>query len=204
MYLDDYPDIHVGFAADERLERRPHLPTFEVVFQFAAPPGTLSVYSNKLRQPVRVALLELFCRHVLGVEPLPELVRRPAFHLNHLIHRDSVRAVDPALGLTGARLRRLRVSVPGTGEWVTLEAAPEGAWDDLHRMLDRHFPVAEFPRDELTVSGCGITLGFLRDCQPRTLTFDVTRRGTTDLASKSDDLQELGEGLLRSWGVAGG
>ena len=70
-------------------------------------------------------------------------------------------------------------------------------------MLDRHFPAADFPRDELTVSGCGVTLGFVRDGQPRTQTFDVTRRGTTDLASRSDDVQELGERLLRSWGMTG-
>jgi len=86
---------------------------------------------------------------------------------------------------------------------VTLETAPEGAWDDIHRMLDRHFPVAEFPRDDLTVSVAGITFGYIRDGLPRTLTFDVTRRGTTDLASRSDDLQELGERLLRAWGLTG-
>ena len=86
---------------------------------------------------------------------------------------------------------------------VTLETAPEGAWDDIHRMLDRHFPVAEFPRDDLTVSVAGITFGYIRDGLPRTLTFDVTRRGTTDLVSRSDELRELGERLLRAWGVAG-
>ena len=116
VYLDDYPAVHVGFDDADRLERRPHRPTFEVVFQFAAPPGTLSVYSQ-VKQPVRIALLELFCRHVLGVETLPEIVRRPSFRLNHLVHRDSARVVDLAVGVSAVRLRRLRVSVPGSGEW---------------------------------------------------------------------------------------
>lgn len=202
VYLDDYPDIHVGFAADDgdRLERRTHLPTFEVVFQFAAPPGTLSVYS-KVRQPVRIELLGLFCRHLLGVEELPEIVRRPAFRLNHLLDREAVRVLDPSVGATAARVRKARVSVPGRGEWVTLETAPDGKWDDLHDMLDRHFPADLFPRGELTVSGAGVTVGYVRDGKARTLTFDVTRRGTTDLASRPDEQQDLGQRLLRAWRI---
>ena len=46
VYLDDYPAVSVGFDAADRLERRPHRPTFEVVYQFDHAAGTLSVFAK--------------------------------------------------------------------------------------------------------------------------------------------------------------
>lgn len=198
--LDDHPAVDLEFDQQARLQRRPHMPTFEVIFQFAAPTGTLSVYAHG-RERVRIELLELFCRHLLGVDKLPEVVRRPAFRLEPLMDRDVVRVVAPAVGASGTRVRRLRVELPDAGGAVILIATKEGAWDDVHRMLDRHVPADLFPRDELHVSTAGVTVGYTREGKDRTLTFEVTRRGTTDLASRPDDQQDLGERLLRSWGV---
>ena len=84
---------------------------------------------------------------------------------------------------------------------MTLEAAPEGGREDIYRMLDQHFPVAEYPRDELFVSMATITVGYTAGGKARTLTFDVTARGTTNLTSRADDQQDLGERLLRFWRV---
>ena len=101
------------------------------------------------------------------------------------------------------RIRRLRVGVPRTDESVMLDAAPEGGREDIYRMLDRHFPVAAFPRDELLVSLATISVGYTDGGKNRTLTFDVTARGTTNLTSRADDQQDLGERVLRAWGVTG-
>lgn len=199
VYLDDYAAVHVGFDGTDRLQRRPHRPAFEVVYQFAAP-GTLSVFARG-RERVRVDLLELFCRHVLGMETLPEVVRRPAFRLDPLLRRDAARAPNADGGPLRARIRRLRVALPDSGQAVTLDAAEDGAWDDIHGMLDRHVPAAEFPRDELRVTAATLTVGYVRDGENRTLEFNVTRRGSTDLTSKADELQTLGERLLRALGV---
>jgi hypothetical protein len=158
------------------------------------------VYS-KVRESVRIRLLELFCRHLLGVETLPEIVRRPRFRLNHLVRRETALHARPVDGVTGVRIRRLRVSVPRTGEWLTLEVTPEGAWHDIYTMLDRHLPTTEFLRDEVTVSLAGLTVGYLGEGKSKTLTFELTRRGTTNLASRSEFLQDLGERVLEAWGI---
>ncbi len=200
VHLSDYHALQVGFDGEEQLVHHRHQPVFELVFQFSHTEGTLSVYA-KGSQSYRLELLDLFCRHVLGVECPSGVVRRPSFQLDHLIDRDSARPPDPAGGVVGARIRRLRVGVLGSNEWVTLETSAEGGWDDVHRMLDRHFPIMEFPREDLAVSVAMITLGHLREGKPRTLSFEVTSRGSTNLTSRSDHQQDLGEQLMRWWGM---
>lgn len=200
LYLDDFVAVHTGFADDDRLERRPHRPTFEVVYQFDHAAGSLSVFA-KGGQSVRITLLDLFCRHMLGVERPSGVALRPRYRLDHLLSRDTTVPLDPAGGVTGARIRRLRVAVPRRKEAVTLDAAPEGGGEDIYRMLDRHFPPAEFPRDELLVTTATITVGYTAGGKGRTLTFDVTSRGATNLTSRSDDQQDVGERVLRAWGV---
>jgi hypothetical protein len=200
VYLDDYPAIHVRFGADARLERGTHLPTFEVVFQFDHAAGTLSVFARGGRA-VRVELLGLFCEHVLGA-PCPSGVSlRPTFRLDGLLRPDATLPLDPTGGVTAARVRRLQVAVPRTHESVTLDAAPDGGREDIYRMLDRHFPADVFPRDDLLVLGATISVGYTAGGKSRTLTFDLTAKGSTTLTARPDEQQDLGQRLMRAWGI---
>ncbi len=203
-YLDDYPAVHVGFDERDQFRRRHHRPAFEVVFQFTPPTGTLAVFANG-GQRVRADLLDLFCQHLLGVPAPAEVLRLPAFRLDHLLHPDATAAVPVAGGVVAdLRVRRLRVYLPGTGESVTLETAPHADRLAVYRMLDRHFPAEHFPRDLLRVSWAAVAATFTADDgEERPLTFDLSSRGTTTLTARPDRHQEVGEAVLRAWGVTG-
>lgn len=201
-YLDDYPATHLEFDSADQFHRRHHRPAFEVVFQFTPPGGTLAVFAGG-GQDVRMDLLELFCQHLLGVPVPAEILRAPAFRLDHLLSPDATLAVPDGYGIADLRVRRMRVYLPGSGETVTLETARHADRHAVYRMLDRHFPVEVFPRDALRVSMVSVTLTFDGDGERRTLTFDVSGRGTTNLTARPDRHQAVGESLLRGWGVTG-
>lgn len=201
VYLDDYPAAHLGFDRENIFRRRHHRPAFEVVFQLTPPTGTLAVFAAG-GQRVRVDLLDLFCQHLLGVPAPADVLRSPPFRLDHLLHPDAT-AAAPADGVADVRVRRLRVYLPGSGESVTLETAPHADRLAVYRMLDRHFPAEHFPRDLLRVSMAAVSLTFDAGGERRTLSFEVSSRGTTNLAARPDRHQEIGEAVLRAWGVTG-
>ncbi len=200
VYLDDYPATHLEFDDQAGFRRRHHRPAFEVVFQLTPTAGTLAVFAAG-GKPVRADLLDLFCQHLLGIPAPAEVLRVSPFRLDHLLSPDATARVPAGDGVADLRVRRLRVYVPGSGETVTLETAVGGDRNAIYRMLDRHFPVEQFSRDLLRVSMATVTLTFDGGGERRTLTFDVSSRGTTDLAARPDRHQAVGEAVLRAWGV---
>jgi hypothetical protein len=203
VYLDDYPAAHLGFDDQDQFRRRHHRPAFEVVFQLTPPTGTLAVFAAG-GQPVRVDLIDLFCQHLLGVPAPAEVLRAAAFRLDHLLSPDATAPVPAAGGVVSARVRRLRVYLSGTGESVTLETAPHADRLAVYRMLDRHFPPEVFPRELLRVSWAAVAATFTADDgEERSLTFDLSSRGTTNLTARPDRQQEVGEAVLGAWGVTG-
>ncbi len=200
-YLDDYPATHLEFDR-EQFRRRHHRPAFEVVFQLTPPAGTLAVFAGG-GEDVRVALLDLSCRHLLGIPAPAEVLKVAPFRLDHLLSPDATARVPDGHGVADLRVRRMRVYVPGSGETVTLETARHADRHAVYRMLDRHFPVEHFPRESLRVSLVTVVLTFAGGKGRRTLSFDVSSRGTTTLAARPDRHQAVGEALLAGWGVTG-
>ena len=70
-------------------------------------------------------------------------------------------------------------------------------------MLDIHFPVERFPRNELLVNLVTFTVRHVptgEECE-RPLTFDVSFPDGCNLKSLSLDHREVGEWCLRQWGI---
>lgn len=201
---DDYPVTHLGFDQNDRFRRRHHRPAFEVVFQLTPPTGTLAVFASGGARAL-LDLLELFCQHLVGVPAPAEVLRLTPYRLDHLLNPDATAPVPVAGGVVSARVRRMRVYMPGTGESVTLETAPLADRMAVYRMLDRHFPTDLFPRELLRVSWAAVDAVFTADDgEERPLTFDLSSPGTTTLTARTDGQQEAGEAVLRAWGVTNG
>lgn len=202
VYLDDYAQTHVGHDARGTLRRLPLRPAFEVVYVYTPAAGTLDMYAHGDRG-WRDTLRELFCTHFLGqVSPGVDPGRR-GYQLDGLLDRGFPLTPDPAAGVDGAVVRRLRVLVRGSNRRVTLEADPKGGPRDVYDMLDAHFPVERFPRARLLVNQATFTVAYRtrEDDRDRTLTFDVSFPDASNLRGMSEDRRALAEHCLRRWGI---
>ncbi|QJW92571.1 hypothetical protein [Frigoriglobus tundricola] len=202
LYLDDYTQTHVGHNDRGHLVRYPLRPAFEVVYVYDRAEGTLDQFTQGDRR-WRHTVRDLFCEHVLHGDPPVAAPGRRSYRLNGLIDRTFPLGADPAAGVHAVTVRKMRVGSVGTpGRRVVLEADPDRA-GDVYDMLDAHFPVAQFPRDDLRVSLVTFTVRYRRagEERERSLTFDVSAPDACNLKSMPDDQREVGERCLRQWGI---
>ncbi len=202
LYLDDYTQTHTAHNPRGTLVRAPLRPAFEVVYVYTPCAGTLDLYARGDRR-WRAALRDRFCEHVLHTAAPFTAPGRRSYQLDGLIDRRFPLATDPARGIMAATIRKLRVlSHEDLARRVTLEANPTRA-GDVYDMIDDHFPVARFPRDELLVNLVTFTVVYVPpgEDRARPLTFDVSFPDACNLKSLSHDQREAGEWCLRQWGI---
>lgn len=202
LYLDDYTHTHTAHDPRGTLTRSPLRPAFEVVYVYSPLRGTLDLFARGDAQ-FRDELLDRFCRTVLH-RPTPfGATGRRSYRLSGLTDRAFPMPIDPALGMLGAAVRRLRLTmVDDLTQFVTLETkanSPTSVYD----MLDRHFPRPQFPRHTLLVNQVTFTV---RHCpvgseRVRTVSFDVSYPNACNLKSLPHDQREIGEWCLRRWGI---
>ena len=202
LYLDDYTHTHTAHNPHGTLTRTPLRSAFEVVYVYARGAGTLDMYAHGDSR-WRASLRDLFCEHVLHTATPPGTPGRRAYRLNGLIDRWFPLAADPARGVNGATVRRLRLTtIDDKTKFVTLETRANSA-ASVYDMLDVHFPLPQFPRHTLLVNQVTFTV---RHVPPgadreRTLTFDVSFPDACNLKSLPHDQREVGEWCLRRWGI---
>jgi hypothetical protein len=203
VYLDDYPDRHLVFNEQRRLEHHAVRMAFDNLFVFDPQSGTLSLYApggKKVQQP----LLQAFCRTLLGIELGPLEIASPVFQLDHLLALGGSLKSDPTIGVADASILELtvdRCDVPDCR--VILEANPDGLSPTIREMISSHLDLRNIPLACWTVSAAKFRVTCLADGsnRPRTLTFSVRCPCWSDLKSKSDDLRAIGELCLKLWEV---
>jgi hypothetical protein len=202
LYLDDYTETHTAHDPRGRLTRTAVRPAFEIVYVYTPKAGTLDMYARGDRR-WRSALRDLFCEHVLHTNAPSAVSGRRSYQLNGLIDRTFPLTIDPARGILSVIVRRLRImTADDMSRRVTLEANPNRP-GDVYDMLDIHFPIERFPRDELLVNQVTFTVCHVpagEQCV-RPLTFDVSFPDACNLKSLSHDHREIGEWCLRQWGI---
>ncbi len=202
VYLDDYTHTHTAHDARGTLVRAPLRPVLEVVYVYDPAAGTLDLYARGDRR-WRTELRDRFCQHVLGCLPPLAAPGRRSYQLGGLIDRGFPLSTDPARGILAASVRRLRVlSVRDLSRRVTLEGNPVRP-GDVYDMLDAHFPVDQFPRDELLVNQVSFAVRHVLpgEDRERSLTFDVSFPDACNLGSLLPDQRAVGEWCLRRWGI---
>jgi hypothetical protein len=201
-YVDDYVETHTAHDDRGTLRRTALRPTFEVVFVYTRSAGTLDMYAKGDRR-WRATLRDTFCEHILGCAvPVVEQGRR-TYELNGLIDRTFPLSVDPPGGIMSADIKRMRVfHWSNPARRVTLEPDPK-RHRDVYDMLDEHFPVERFPRDQLCVNQVTFAIRHVADGEDRErpLTFDVSFPDACNLKSLSPDQRAVGERCLREWGI---
>lgn len=201
VYLDDYTQTHTGHDDRGKLSRHPLRPTFEVVFVYNRPAGTLDLYAPGERR-WRTTLRDLFCEHILHHEPPPAPADQPPYRMKGLLSRSFPLPTDSTAGVISATIRRLKLIPPRRARRVILEADP-AAGEDIYDMLDDHFPADRFPREQVWVNQVtfGVKYCTSDDDRERSLTFTVSYPDACDLRNKPEDQRAVGEWCLRRWGI---
>ena len=164
--------------------------------------GTLDLFAHGDRR-WRDELRDRFCRHVLHRHAPFGASGRRSYRLDRLTDRAFPLPTDPARGILGAVVRRLRLTtIDDTTQFVTLETKADSR-ASVYDMLDRHFPLPQFPRHTLRVNQVTFTV---RHCSAgservRTMSFDVSFPDACNLKSLPHDQREVGEWCLRQWGI---
>lgn len=202
-YLDDYTGTFIGHVNGARLRRIPQRPAFEVVFVFHPEAGELDLYARGDKW-VKQDLEDLFARVALGNAAAAVDPGRPVFELDPLIARDFPFPTDPADGIAGVRVRKLRVAAGADGRRITLEAAAKGPREDVYDLIDGWMNRERVAPGRVRVSRVTLRLDYVRSGPGRAMgmTFDLSWPDGTTLTGLGDRERELGEKYLRRWGIA--
>ncbi len=202
VHPDDYADTYLGHDEEGQFVRRPQKPAFEVVFILDPEDGTLDIFARGGKD-VHEALQTIFCRNVLGQELPPEKPHEHPYELNGLKSRDFGFATDPSDGIEQVRVRKLRFSVLGSKQRITLEADPDAGLNDIYDMMEECLNRKNLPDTLVNMTQATINFKFVPTGggRQKTLTFDISFPNSSNLKSKREDLRVVAEKYLKLWGI---
>lgn len=202
-YLDDYPDQRVSFDDAGQFRRRPERGAFDLVFVFNPSDGTLEMFAQGGRK-VRDPLQQRFCKAVLDLDVEPAAPQKPAFEIQMLKNPSFAFTTEPQDGVQETRIRAMRIEpVNAPARSITLRADPKGNARDIHQCIDAYLNSQQLPRSSFRVTMVTLQITFVPvgNNKPKTLSFDISLPGSSNLKSKPDDVREIAERLLKRWGI---
>ena len=144
----------------EGLRRRPHKPVQPLTFMYCRDLGELDVYF-KGKPGAIWDVMSLFAHHILGLKKLdPPPKGRGAYRLEGFKRRGDVQfAIDPASGITGAGVRKLRLT-PRLGAKcnITIEGSPRGGVVPVYDALEG--VLASLRLDDMDVTQVELSVRF--------------------------------------------
>lgn len=202
-YPDDFVETITIHDEDGKLTPRPIRQTFEIVFAYDREEGTLETHA---RVPTRLKPLleEAFCRIALGVEPDP-VQRQVVYNLNILKEAVFQLPTDPK-DCVAAKVCRVRLAIPDSQWSIILEAARNGARDEMAEMIDECLDEENIPLERVNVTSARFRMDFhgVNGRRPGSLTFDVSLPDCCNLRNQRPERVALALKYLKEWGVAVG
>jgi hypothetical protein len=171
-YPEDYAQAEIVWIKDG-LSRRPRRPAFEVIFVYSQSEGTLDTFLSGDRTPVP-DLQAIFADTILNARLGPDQKDERVYDLNCFRTRQFNFVYDPESGIEDVVVSKLRLTVLGRKDRITLEADPahnRQAVFDLMEKVTKGISLAQ-----MVVTQVGIKVTFSHNPQsrrPTTRTFDV-------------------------------
>lgn len=135
-YPEDYSQQSMEWV-DSTFERRPHKPAFEVVYVYSQRDGTLDLNfrgANKAVEPLQA----MFATEILKLSELPpDPADERVYDLNPLRERSFTFTYDPASGILGVAVKKLRFSSRVVkGDRITFEADAAARPEAIYDLMD--------------------------------------------------------------------
>ena len=188
-YPEDYSQQSIEWVEGE-FARRPHNPAFEVIYVYSQTDGTLDLNfrgSHKAVEPLQ----GMFATAILN---LPELPPDPEdtriYDLTPLRQRDFQFVFDPASGIQGVAVKKMRVSSKvNKGDRITLEADASGNSEAVHDLLDRVAKSVPLHLYNVTLVELAALVAVKPGEKPKTVTVRITHPNSCSLKYDDVDLK---------------
>ena len=113
-YPEDYPKTDLGYDDQDRFSRHTRRTATEIVFVYQPEEGVLEmVASGDKKRKEKIA--EAFCKHILGLNALPDARSNPPYNLDVLKRGDFAFRTEAEDNIESVELRLLRFDLPGKG-----------------------------------------------------------------------------------------
>lgn len=186
-YPEDYAQASVEWAG-KKFMRRVHHPAFEIIFVYSQTEGTLDIYLAGDRKPVP-DLQAIFAQTILKAELRPDEKDERVYDLGPVRTRNFQFVYTPESGITDVVVCRLRLSVYGKNERITLEADPSHNKQAVFDLLDK--VTKGIPLTQMVVKKVGVKVIFAHMPGARrqpTRTFDISYPNSCSLRHDGRDL----------------
>ncbi|MBA3017251.1 hypothetical protein KKG29_05800 [Patescibacteria group bacterium] len=188
-YPEDYAQANIEWI-ENKFERPPRTPAFEVIFVYSQTDGTLEVFLRSNKKPVP-DLQKIFAEIILKTALGPDKKDEKVYHLNPLKQRDFQFVYDPAIGIEDVRVCKLRLaSMVGRKERITLEADPtynpEAVFDLLNKLQNPSMRLSNY-----NITQLGLKVFFspaTGSLKEKTRCFDITYPNSCNLKQDGRDL----------------
>jgi hypothetical protein len=204
-YPEDYPKTDLGYDDQDRFSRHTRRTATEIVFVYQPEEGVLEmVASGDKKRKEKIA--EAFCKHILGLNALPDARSNPPYNLDVLKRGDFAFRTEAEDNVESVELRLLRFDLPGKGyRRLVLSGRPTPDVPNVLRsLIEEAINTAKLPLTELLVSQARLSFKFRGQNGKRgkTLTFEVTYPDRCNLKDQGYD--EVARKYLAKWGIASG
>jgi hypothetical protein len=203
VYPADYPSTEPGYSKAGEFGEQDRRPAIEMIFVYRPETGMLETSASGKGEDVE-ALLDIFCRTILGLSKLPPRPGEPAFDLSGLKKRDFPHPTEPQDAIELVCVKRLRLDLPGSGgRRIILEASASKAKPGaVYDLLDIALNKETIPVDTLFLSQVKFQFVFAaRDGKrEKRLTFEVSHPNRCTL--KDDPYDQIAKKYLKLWKIA--
>lgn len=135
-YPEDYAQASIEWV-ENKFERPPRTPAFEVIFVYSQNDGTLDVFLQGNKKPI-ADLQKVFAENILKAELRPDKKDDKVYHLNPLKQRNFQFVYEIGSGIEDIRVKKLRLtSTSGSKERIILEAEPTNNPGAVYDLLDK-------------------------------------------------------------------
>jgi hypothetical protein len=203
VYPADYPSTEPGYDEAGAFGEQQRRPAIEMIFVYRPETGMLETSASGKREDVE-ALLDIFCRTILGLPKLPPRPSEPAFDLMGLKKRDFPHATEVQDAINLVCIKKLRLDLPGMGgRRIILEAsASKTKPDAVYDLLDVALNKERVPVDTLFLSQVKFQFVFAPrgGKREKKLTFEVSHPDRCTL--KDDPHDQIAKKYLKLWKIA--
>jgi hypothetical protein len=197
-YPEDFAD-ELSEYVDNKLDRKPHRPAFEVVFVWKEKDGTLEINCRGTKK-VLEAMQAGFARCILKLPTIPPVPAKPVYDLDRLKDRNFPFVYDPGQGIEAVWVNRLRLeSITREGDRVTFEAETDADRYALYDLIKRVNMAIPLDRWQVWQASLSARLAGTGEKPAWVERFNVTSPNSTNL--KHDEVGVKLRAMLAASGI---
>lgn len=198
-YPEDYSQQSVEWVNGE-FARRPHNPAFEVIYVYSQRDGTLDLNCRGAYKAVE-PLQAMFATAILKLSELPPApMDERIYDLNPLRERSFQFVHDPASGIQGVAVKKLRLSSKAVmGDKITLEADATANREAIYDLLERVGQSVSLRLYNVTQVELTALVAMKADEKPKSFTVRIAHPNSCSL--KYDDVDQKLREMLAASGI---